>query len=470
MSDTQHLQSVETEQALLGAMLVKPALAQEISAIVGADHFSDPLHSRIFATMSRLSSEGRAVTPETLAPYFAGDANVGAFTVRQYFGRLAAAVKSLLAAPELARTVRELAVRRELHGAGLLAQQFAGDMERTPAEAAAAAIAALDGIVAGAHLARKTRVDAIDAADRLLYDIENGCGELPVPTGLADLDSAIGGLYPGEYHILAGRPSMGKTALAETFALNAARRGFGTMFFSLEMRTETIMARMMSDLVYNSQTPVPYRDILRHKADPQRMFLNEHQIWRLKEAREHFERMPLVIDDQSNLSAAEISARARRQASRFREKGFDLKLVVIDHKDFVRAGSRYTGNKVAETGEISASLKSMFKELGVAGLLLCQLSRDVEKRDNKRPDLPDLRWAGDLEQDADVVMFSYRESYYLERGRLDDASAEADRQDALDKCRRNFEVIIGKQRNGPRMTVDLWADMANNAIRNKLKH
>ena len=469
MLDSSHLHHMETEQALLGAFFLKPALVTETASLVAPEDFFEPLHGKIHGTMMRFAGEGRAITIDTVGPFFAHEPPINELTPRQYFGRLAAASASLKAAPDYARIVREFAVRRALHEAGTLAQQLAGDMERTPAQAAAETASELDSIVTGAKLARQTRLDVAEAADKLLDALENGSEQIPVPTGLADLDRAMGGFTQGDYHILAGRPSMGKTALAGAFALNAARRGFGTMFFSLEMRTETVMARIFSDLVYNSTTPIPYRDILRHKADPQRKFLNEHQIWRLKEAREIFERMPLVIDDQSNLSVSEIAARGRRQAVAFEEKGFALQLVVIDHKDFIRSSGRYAGNKVEENREISAALKSMFKELNIAGLLLCQLNRENEKRANKRPDLPDLQGSGAFEQDADLALFAYREAYYLESTRLDDPDAEGERMATLDKCANNLEVIIAKQRNGPRQPVDLWANMANNAIRNKLR-
>lgn len=469
MLDLTKLCDIELEQALLGSFFLKPALVSELASIVMPEHFFEPMHQQLYGKMLQLAGEGRALTPATIEPYFAAEERIGTLTVPQYLGRLLASATGTLNAPEYARLVREYAARRALREGGLRAQQLAADMELSPAAAASEAISDLDKIVSASGLVRQSRCTASEAADKLIYDLKNGDGQTLVPSGLADLDDAIGGFGRGEYHILAGRPSMGKTALAGCLALNAARRGFGTMFFSLEMRTDTLMARMFSDLVYNSTTPIPYRDILRHKANRKHPSLNEHQLWRLEEARESFSKMPMVIDDQSALSVADMAVRARRQAAKFAEKGIDLQLVIIDHKDFIKPSNRYGGNKVAETGEISAALKSMFKELNVAGLLLCQLSREVEKRENKRPSLSDLRWAGDLEQDADLVMFAYREAYYLERTKCDDKSEEAERIEMLESCQNNFETVISKQRNGPCKTVDLLANMPNNAIRNLLK-
>lgn len=464
-----HLHDIEIEQALLGAFFLKAAMVAETASLVSPDDFFEPLHGKIHAAMIRLAEEGRAVTPDTVGPLFLHEPPIGTLSVRQYFGRLAAATPSLLTVPDYAKIVRDFAMRRKLFEAGTLAQQLAGDMDRHVGDAAVEAIGGIDGIVSGSRAARQTRVIAVDAAMKFMDELESGTGLPPVPTGLVDVDAFIGGLWRGDYHIMAGRPSMGKTTGGSAFATNAARKGCGVLFLSLEMRTDAVIARILSDLVFNSQTPIPYRDILRHKANRNKPVLNEHDIWRLREALNIFHDLPLVIDDKSSMTVSEIVTKARREAAKFEERGFELQLIVIDHKDFIKASSRYSGNKVAETGEVSAALKDAFKELNVAGLLLCQLSRDVEKRTNRRPDLPDLRWAGDLEQDADMVLFPYREAYYLEGSRLDDPNEEAARLIELDACARNLELIIAKQRNGPRGTVDLWADMANNAIRNKLR-
>lgn len=468
MSDMSHLCSVEAEQALLGAFFVKPALIGEFSQLIAAEDFSEPMHGRIFAAMQRLAAENRAMTPVTLGPLFQHEEPIGNLTVVQYFGRLLSSSAGVLNAAEYARIVREYAARRALFMAAAAAQHLAGDMTRAVSEAAAEAISHMDVIISASGYERQTRLMAGEAAEKFAAELEGGTGLPPVPTGLIDLDDAIGGLWRGDYHILAGRPSMGKTLAGGSFALNAAKAGRGVLFLSLEMRTEAIIARMISDMLWNSTTPIPYRDMLRHKANPKRPVLHEQQIWRINEAVGRFQALPLVIDDRSGLSAGDIAARTRREIANFEERGLSLELVVIDHKDFIRASSRYAGNKVAETAEISAALKDTFKKLNVAGLLLCQLSRDVEKRVNRRPDLADLKWAGELEADADMVLFPYREAYYLESSRMDDPQDEEDRQKALVRTAHNFEIIIGKQRNGARMTIDLWADMANNAIRNKV--
>jgi replicative DNA helicase len=464
--DDSHLRQIAAEQALLGALFIKPSLAGELPGLQ-SEHFSEPLHQRIYGVMLRLASEGRALTPVTMAPFFANEEKVGEFTVAQYFGRLAAAAVTVHGAGAYSRIVQEFAVRRQLFHLAGKAQQVAGDMERTPAQAAADIAGLIDGVVTSAQLTRNTLSSAEEAAGQLLDELEFGQGEKPVPTGFADLDHEIGGLIRGEYHILGGRPSMGKTALGGGIVKNAAMAGAGTMFFSMEMKTRAVVARMISDMVYNADTPIPYSRILKHRADPSRGWLNGHEIYRLRDAHSKFKQMPLAIDDQSSLSVAEIGARIRRQAAKFEERGVELVLVVIDHKDFIRAATRYSGNKVAETAEISAGLKSLFKELNVAGLLLCQLTRETDKKDNKRPELSDLLWSGALEADADLVSFVYRQVYYLEHKRFDEDQEEENRLKTVEVCKNDLELILAKHRNGERKIIDLFASMPSNAIRDK---
>lgn len=255
---------------------------------------------------------------------------------------------------------------------------------------------------------------------------------------------------------------MGKTAFGAAIMLNAARAGAGVMMFSLEMSRTALAARCLSEAVWNRDTPIPYADILNER-------INETQKDRLHNASQKFESLPIEIDDQGGLTVSEISARARQQAAKFERAGQKLGLVLIDHLGKVRASKRYAGNLVAETGEVSNALANLGKELDVAIIALHQLNRAVEGREDKHPQLSDLRASGDVEQDADLVGFLYRPSYYLERMKFEDKDQEKKRKEKLETKKYELELIIAKQRNGPCITIDLFADMANNAIRNAAK-
>jgi replicative DNA helicase len=329
----------------------------------------------------------------------------------------------------------------------------------------------LDGLLAGARAGRQTYATGGGWAAQLLDDLRNGTSERPVPTGFVDLDRLIGGFRRGEQHIVAARPSMGKTAFCVALMLNAAEAGYPVNLFSLEMNAKTgIMARCMASHLFSSMhDPLPYATILRHLASHDRRVLRDADLCRIEDAADAFQRMPFDIDDQPALTIAEIGSRIRQRAGRMENAKHETTLVIIDHMGKIKPTCRYSGHKTAEVSETSKALADLAKNLNVALVTLCQLNRGTEGQENKRPSLANLRDSGEIEEDADLVLFLYRPSYYLERARENNSGADADRVVTLDACRYDLEVGIAKQRNGPCITVDLWADMANNAIRNKVK-
>jgi replicative DNA helicase len=279
-----------------------------------------------------------------------------------------------------------------------------------------------------------------------------------IPIGLVDLDAALGGWWPGELVIMGGRPSMGKTMCAVSLALRAARAGHGVMYFSHEMPRESIAERCLADILYNSQTAIPYTGIRNRK-------LTQWDKERVVKAAEDLASIPFEIDEQRGLTVIEMIRRARRQAQRFERDGRRLSLVVADHIGLVRASDRYSGFRTHEVGEIVNEFAILAKDLWVPVLALQQLNRGPEGREEKRPSMADLRDSGNIEEHADTVIFPYRSEYYLERTKYDKKEFEDARLQKLAEKKNKLELIIGKQRNGPCKTVELFACAECNAVR-----
>jgi replicative DNA helicase len=451
------LASIETEQALLGAILVNNDAVHKLKTLQPED-FCEGVHSEIFRLLTAMIAEGVTATPYSAGPRMVTVANIGDQTVAQYLGRLAANATSTVSAPDYAQTIRELSQRRALVQIGRDLAAMGTTGQSVP-DAAALAVSALDTVLAASRQKRVTRQTFSQAASDFLDDVLNGTGQNAVTTGLASLDKPLGGWPRPGYSILAGRPSMGKTAVATSAMLRTAKAGIGVLYFSLEMSRNQLLARCLSDLAWSPDQRIAYSDAINGR-------LSERQTSTLGRTAAHFATLPLVIDDQSGLTMAEIAARSRAEAQRMERDGIKLGLVVIDYLSLIKPSGRYSGNKVNETGEISNSIAAFAKDQNVAVLALQQLNRNTEGREDKRPGLADLRNSGDLEQDADVVCFAYRESYYLERTKYDAGSAkERERLDELAACQNTLEIQIAKTRNGPTMVVQLYCDMACNAIR-----
>jgi replicative DNA helicase len=459
--------NLEAEQALLGAILVNNEAHDRVSSFLEAHHFYDPLHQQIFETASKLIASGKQATPITLRTFFETAEPIdAALTVPQYLGRLAANAATIINARDYGRTIHDLAVRRGLIliGEDLVNTAYDSPVDFPPreqieeAETRLFSLAEADKYGQGFQGFNAALTHAIEMAGNAYKRDGHLSG---VATRFTGIDSKMGGLQPSDLIVLAGRPSMGKTALATNIAFNVARAraeslaakpelrpddpghdGAVVGFFSLEMSSEQLATRILSE-----QAGIPSEKI-------RRGMINEDEFKELVNASQRISSVPLFIDQTGGISIAQLAARARRLR---RQQG--LGLLVIDYLQLMTGAAKKGDNRVQEVSEITNGLKALAKELNVPIIALSQLSRAVEQRDDKRPQLSDLRESGSIEQDADIVMFVYREEYYLER--LKPAEGTIEFQDWMAKMQivsGKAEVIIGKQRHGPIGTVQLQFD------------
>lgn len=451
--------NIEAEQALLGALLLNNEIFDRIAAIIETHHFYDPVHGRIWDAAARRIQKNALASPVTLKPFLADDEGLAELGGTDYLARLAGAAISIIAARDYAQNIRDLAMRRDLIRIGDEIQGRAADFveDLEPPEQITEAEQSLYS------LAEKGKYDggfvsfakaAADAANMVNAAFQRGGGLAGTSSGLSEMDYKLGGLRPSDLLILAGRPSMGKTALATNIAFNIAkahRRGTkpdgteGTTdggvvgFFSLEMSSEQLANRILA-----AEARIKSHELLSGN-------LSEDQFRQFLEVARDLERIPLYIDDTPALPISGLAARARRL-----KRQFGLDVLVIDYLQLLRPASNNNQGRVNEVSEISQGLKAIAKELDIPVIALSQLSRQVESREDKRPQLSDLRESGSIEQDADVVMFVYRESYYHDRMKPpEDDEKFPDWQAKAEKLHGRAEVIIGKQRHGPIGTVDL---------------
>jgi replicative DNA helicase len=304
----------------------------------------------------------------------------------------------------------------------------------------------------------ETAAGVIERINHAYMDGGQALSKTLVTTGSAALDRKIGGWRHKFFYVLAGRPGMGKSTCAMSWLLRTARKGGGVLVFSLEMGGEALAERCLSDLSYRHDSPIPYERMGRNQIDAS-------DIERLIDAERQYHALPMVIEEKAGLTVAQMRVIAQNVAQRMAEKGQRLDVVLVDHLGKVKASGNYKGNKVAETGEVSGGLAEMAKDLDVAVIALAQLSRQVEGREDKRPTLSDLRWAGEIEQDVDVAMFLYREAYYLERQRGLRIEEQIKHDDRLAEVRHQIDVDIAKQRGGATGALTLWCDVACAAVR-----
>lgn len=452
--------NIEAEQQLLGAILINNDVFDRISSLVKAEHFYEPVHARIFEVASARIVKNALASPVTLKAFLEEDAGLKELGGPAYLVRLAGAAISAFAARDYAQMIYDLAVRRELIALGrdIAARAAKVDIASEPKEQIVEAEQRLYKLgeqgtaEKGFQSFLKAVTDAVNVANAA-YQRDGGLAG--VSTGLIDLDKKLGGLHRSDLLILAGRPSMGKTSLATNIAFNVAKaykrgrlhdgsegavNGGVVGFYSLEMSAEQLAARILSEA-----SEVPSEQIRRGD-------MTEGEFRRFVEAAKALEACPLYIDDTPALPISQLAARARRLK---RTHGLDV--LVIDYLQLVKGTGRGEANRVQEVSEITQGLKAIAKELDIPVIALSQLSRQVENREDKRPQLSDLRESGSIEQDADVVMFVYRDEYYREREKPGDDNLEAMAkwQEAMERVHGKAEVIIGKQRHGPIGTVEL---------------
>ena len=451
--------SIEAEQQLLGAILTNNDVFDRVAMLVRAEHFYEPVHARIFEVAAQRIAKNALASPVTLKAFLEDDPGLKELGGAAYLVRLAGAAISAFAARDYAQMIYDLSVRRELIQVGRNISDKASkvDVESEPkdqiveAEQALYALAEQGTAESGFQSFLRAVTDAVNVANAA-YQREGGLAG--VSTGLVDMDKKLGGLHKSDLLILAGRPSMGKTSLATNIAFNIAKaykkgilpdgtegavNGGVVGFYSLEMSAEQLAARILSEAA-----EVPSEQIRRGD-------MTEAEFRRFVDAAKSLEACPLFIDDTPALPISQLAARARRLK---RTHGLDV--LMVDYLQLVRGTGR-SENRVNEISEITMGLKAIAKELNIPVIALSQLSRQVESREDKRPQLSDLRESGSIEQDADVVMFVFREEYYKEREKPGDHEMEkiAAWQEEMERLHGRAEVIIGKQRHGPIGTVEL---------------
>ncbi len=458
--------NIEAEQALLGAILINNEAYHRVSEYLRADHFYEPVHRRIFEAITRLIEGGRLADHVTLKVAFDEDEALRELDGARYLAGLARAAETILNAEDYGRLLHDLAMKRGLIHVGeeVVNQAFDPTLPETGRDLIEKAeqqlfMLAQEGEVEGGFQAfPNVLTSTITMVEAAFLQKEQITG---VPTGLDAMDERLGGLQPSDLIILAARPSMGKTALAINMAANAAAReavgryreglqsdNFAVAIFSLEMSAEQLTMRLLS-----TEARLGGDDLRRGKFE-------DDDFKKVVQASQSLASRPLFIDDTPALSVAAMRTRARRLMRRH-----GLSLIVVDYLQLLRPVSTAgQGNRVQEISEITQSLKALAKELNVPVLALSQLSRAVEQREDKRPQLSDLRESGSIEQDADVVMFIYRDEYYLARaepkhrpGQNDEKFNEeyANWTKRLEEAHNVADIIIAKQRNGPIGTFQL---------------
>ena len=434
--------NIEAEQAVIGSILVSNDIFDEISTIISSINFYDPMHQKIFDAIESLIYKGMLANPITLKNYFEDEKDE--IDIPEYLVKITKFSTSVRQAIEYSKIIYDMFVRREL-------------IKISEQTIDSAKINDLDS----------NGQNIIENSERLLFDLaekgsfnsslikfddamkqtiemasaayKNEGGIVGVPTGLRDIDDKLGGLHQSDLIIIAGRPSMGKTSLATNIAFNAAKyiqdnsKKSSVAFFSLEMSSEQLSTRILSE-----QARIGSNDIRRGR-------ISDEQFDQFLETSKNIAELPLFIDETPAISIAAMSNRARRI-----KRLHGLELIVVDYIQLMRGTTFNKDGRVQEISQITQGLKAIAKELGVPVVALSQLSRQVEQRDDHKPQLADLRESGSIEQDADVVMFVYREGYYLQRKEPREATVEhAEWQAKMNEVAHLAEIIIGKQRHGP---------------------
>ncbi len=457
---TSKLAHLGAEQAVLSTILMIGEDAGYLIGLLEIDDFCYQPHRLIFEAMGYDMAKGLVPNPVTLAPYFQNDKIDGEpFTA--YFPTLLQHRVPPWQALDCVKSLKEYSGRRTM-------MRVAAEMVSTakkPTESIRdfnlQVIHALDEVCANVRAQKKTSLTIGDAARALIEKLRLGEKADVVDTGFPDLNAMLGGWHRGEMAIVAARPSMGKTTFMLSSLRQAAESGVTSVFFSLEMRTDAVMQRMFSDKIWNRDTPIPYVRIANSD-------LADYEIDRLEGYCEHFASLPLVIDDQPQMTVAELGVRARRVRDDLERRGQRLDVVCIDHLGKLRSTGRYEGNLVNETGEKSGDLAALARDLNVAMIVIHQLNRESERRNDSHPILADLRDSGNVEQDADTVCFVHREAYAMERTKISEHEEEMKRLKIIEELKNEMDLIIAKNRNGPCGAVPLFVDMSSNAVRNHL--
>ena len=447
--------NIEAEQTILGSLLVNNEIFDEISDKIDDNYFYDPIHKKIYKTISNLISKGLLANPVTIKNFFNSNEELLEIGGVDYLLKLTNVSTTKNQIKYYSELLSDLYIRRQLIN---ISEETLEDSKNKNLE------------ISGTNILENTERKLFEIAERGEFQrsfiafkdalketidmataaYKNDQGIVGVPSGLSDLDDRLGGLHKQDLIIIAGRPSMGKTALATNIAFHAAQNinkqdyKSSVAFFSLEMSSEQLSTRILAE-----QSRIKSNDIRRGK-------INQEDFEKFIEASKNLENLPLHIDDTPAITISALSNRARRLK---RKQGLDL--IVIDYIQLMKSSGYRNEGRVLEIAEITQGLKALAKELDVPVLALSQLSRQVEQREDKKPQLADLRESGSIEQDADVVMFVFREQYYLEKQEPKLGTAEhVEWQEKMNQVHNQAEIIIGKQRHGPTGLIKLEFESA----------
>ena len=444
--------NIEAEQGLLGAILLNNDILFDISEIIETEHFFEDIHKKIYEVINKIVAKGQLATPITLKNYFEIEKNLEEIGGSNYLARLANAAVSLDYAKNYAQIIYDLAVRRSLYDLGgkLSFSAIESDMDINPSDLIEEAEKDLYQISekgTQAHNVQTFKSSIEEAVELMHKAFENDSSVVGISTDFRDLDQKLGGLHPSDLLIIAGRPSMGKTSLATNIAFNVAKNAHNkddkdssVLFFSLEMSSEQLATRILSE-----QSKISSNEIRKGN-------LSENDVDSLVNVSKNILEIPLFIDDTPAINIATLSSRARR-LKRKHGRG----LIVVDYLQLLRP-AKYSRNesRVLEISEITQGLKALAKEMNIPIIALSQLSRQVEQREDKKPQLSDLRESGSIEQDSDVVMFIFREEYYLEKTAPTPGSADfIEWQQKMEEIHGQADLLIGKQRHGPTGNIKL---------------
>ena len=440
--------NIEAEQSIIGSILISNEIFDDINTIVNSKNFYDPMHQKIFNAIEKLIYAGTLANPITLKNFFENENDK--INIPEYLVKITRFSTSNRQAIEYSKIIYDLFVKRELIkiSENIIEDSKNGSIDHDGKQIIESFEKKLFDLAEKGSFS--SSIVKFDEALKMTIEMassayKNEEGIVGVPTGLRDLDDRLGGLHKSDLIIIAGRPSMGKTALATNIAFNAAKKiqddekKSSVAFFSLEMSSEQLSTRILAE-----QSRIKSNDIRRGR-------ISEEQFDKFIEASKNISELPLYIDETPAISIAALSNRARRI-----KRIYGLDMVVVDYIQLMTASNSRKDGRVQEISEITQGLKALAKELSVPVLALSQLSRAVEQRDNNKPQLADLRESGSIEQDADVVMFVYREAYYLERKEPRPGTIEyAEWQAKMGEVSNMAEIIVGKQRHGPTGNVFL---------------
>lgn len=464
----------EIEQDVLGTLLFGGDFRQ-VASFLRDDHFVHEVHRILFRAIRAAFDQYGSANPAIVSRLIPEDAALvfAQKTDHAPLAYMAALAEQIVVGPagldRGAQAVKAQWARLKTGEIAGLLRQTAHDATADPKEIIQGVASELDEVAAELRSGprRKTMRTMDEATSAALEEVreaqQRGNGLTGYTWGLSDINTATGGIHPGEMVIIGARPSMGKTAVALSIALRTASTGIGVGFLSLEMGAQKLAMRRLTDIAYDWGVKVPYTDLIKGT-------VSESDLSAIIEANQSADNLPLWIEEQSGLTISDMRVKVERMAEQAQKRGAKLGVLIVDYLQLIKPSGRYSGNRVGEISEISWGLRELGRELGLAVIALSQLSRQVESRDDKRPQLSDLRDSGSIEQDADMVAFLFREAYYLQKEKGKDRDKEDERIERLIEVQNDLEFIIAKQRNGPTKTIRLFVDIACSAVRNAARY